>query len=182
MFVPAARFLRYVQKSDQPIPSAALSNSTTSVIKGPCALRIKSSKRLLCMSSMLALLLILSIATGAQRLPMRLYTTEDGLWSGFINTMMRDSRGFLWFCTRDGLSRFDGYRFTNYKIAGVPSSQNFTYIFESRDGIFWIVLSDSYLYRYDPGSATSAAQAQTGQSDDGRVLLHAELVRSEFLP
>lgn len=168
MMVPAASFLRYVRRSAQTIPNATL--------------RVKLLQRLLCMGSMLALLLTLSFTSLAQQLPMRLYTTEDGLWSGFVNYMLRDSRGFLWFCTRDGLSRFDGFRFTNYRIAGGPVSQNFTYIFESRDGKFWIVLSDGYVYRYDPGSATGAAQAQTQQSDDGRVLLHAELVRSEFLP
>jgi ligand-binding sensor domain-containing protein len=65
---------------------------------------------------LLALLLVLLGSTQAERLPMRLYTSADGLWSGFINYVMRDSHGFIWFCTRDGLSRFDGYRFTNYKI------------------------------------------------------------------
>jgi hypothetical protein len=29
---------------------------------------------------------------------------------------MRDSHGFIWFCTRDGLSMFDRYHFANYKI------------------------------------------------------------------
>ena len=52
----------------------------------------------------------------AERLSMRVYTSADGLASGFINHVMRDSHGFIWFCTRDGLSRFDGYRFTNYKV------------------------------------------------------------------
>lgn len=131
--------------------------------------------------AILALVLILSIRMWAERLPVRLYTTEDGLWSGFINHMMRDSHGFMWFCTRDGLSRFDGYRFTNYRIAGGPPSQNFTFIFESRDGIFWIVLADNLIYRYDPRSppAAHASQANSPDGDDGRVLLNAQLVASQ---
>src|SRR5215470_18497255 len=91
--------------------------------------------------AILTLLSILSVRVLGERLPMRLYTTADGLWSGYINYMMRDSRGFLWFCTRDGLSRFDGYRFTNYIVADDPPSQNFEYMYESRAGIFWIILS-----------------------------------------
>lgn len=141
-------------------------------------LRVKFPERLL--GSMLALLLTLSITTWAQRLPMRLYTTEDGLWSGFINYMMRDSRGFLWFCTRDGLSRFDGYHFTNYRIAGGPISQNFTYIFESRKGIFWIGIGDK-LYRYDPRSNGAAQGLPADQSNnDSRASLRAQLVSSDF--
>src|SRR5262249_49896535 len=115
--------------------------------------------------------------------PLRLYTTEDGLWSGFVNYSMRDSHGFIWFCTRDGLSRFDGYHFTNYKIAGGPSSQNFTYLFETRGGAFWGMLGDNHIYRFDPESVTSSPQRPaTDTSDkDGRVLLRAELVSSEAL-
>jgi hypothetical protein len=33
----------------------------------------------------------------------------------------QDLRGFLWFCTVDGISRFDGYGFTNFTIYdGLP--------------------------------------------------------------
>jgi signal transduction histidine kinase/ligand-binding sensor domain-containing protein len=135
-----------------------------------------------CALAILALLLIFSIRMWAERLPMRLYTTEDGLWSGFINRIMRDSHGFMWFCTRDGLSRFDGYRFTNYRIAGGPASENFTYIFETRDGMFWITVADNLIYRYDPRSATAStlpSQSNSPDGDDGRVLLNAQLVASQ---
>jgi ligand-binding sensor domain-containing protein len=47
-------------------------------------------------------------------LPIRTYTTADGVASDHIDCIAADSRGFLWFCTPEGLSRFDGYRFVNY--------------------------------------------------------------------
>jgi ligand-binding sensor domain-containing protein len=57
----------------------------------------------------------------AERLPLQAYTTAEGLPHNEINKIVRDSRGFLWFCTGDGLSRFDGYSFTNYGTAeGLP--------------------------------------------------------------
>ncbi|MBI3950056.1 MAG: hypothetical protein HY314_06340 [Acidobacteria bacterium] len=58
----------------------------------------------------------LTVATPlqAERLPIKVYTTADGLAQNFVNRIVRDSRGFLWFCTEDGLSRYDGYTFTNY--------------------------------------------------------------------
>src|SRR5215470_15272516 len=57
----------------------------------------------------------------AEQLPIRTYTTSDGLPADNVNRIVRDSRGFLWFCTEEGLSRFDGYKFTNYTTdQGLP--------------------------------------------------------------
>ena len=73
----------------------------------------------------LSLLVIhcLTITARAERLPIKSYTTADGLANNAVNRILRDSRGFLWFCTGEGLSRFDGYSFTNYGIEqGLPSA------------------------------------------------------------
>ena len=51
--------------------------------------------------------------TSAETLPVKSYTTSDGLAHDRVNRIVRDSRGFLWFCTSEGLSRFDGYEFNN---------------------------------------------------------------------
>jgi len=51
----------------------------------------------------------------AERLPVRQYTIADGLVQGTVWAIHQDASGFLWLATSDGLSRFDGYRFTNYK-------------------------------------------------------------------
>src|SRR5262249_2600237 len=63
------------------------------------------------LSPALGLFLLLCLATGssksqAEQLPIKIYTTADRL--------VQDSHGYLWFCTAEGLSRFDGYKFTNY--------------------------------------------------------------------
>ena len=58
----------------------------------------------------------------AERLPARAYTTADGLGHDRVLCVVQDSRGFLWFCTVDGLSRFDGHRFVNYgEREGLPA-------------------------------------------------------------
>lgn len=55
------------------------------------------------------------------RLPFKNYTTAEGLADDRVNRVIQDSRGFLWFCTSEGLSRFDGYEFRNYTQAdGLP--------------------------------------------------------------
>ncbi len=74
----------------------------------------------------------------AERLPLKPYTTTDGLAHNAVNKIVRDSRGFLWFCTADGLSRFDGYTFTNFSTdQGLPQG-NVTDLLETRDGEYWV--------------------------------------------
>jgi len=89
--------------------------------------------------------------TGSQ-LPVKIYTTADGLGSNRINKIVRDSRGYLWFCTNEGLSRFDGYGFTNYgPQQGLPPS-SINDLLEMRGGEYWIATSRG-LVRFDPTSA-----------------------------
>ena len=69
-----------------------------------------------------------------ERLPIKTYTTADGLAQNVVNRIVRDSRGFLWFCTEDGLSRYDGYSFTNYGVEqGLPGAQ-VRDLLETREG------------------------------------------------
>ena len=58
------------------------------------------------------LFVLTATAARAERLPIRAYTTDDGLADERIKCIVPDSRGFLWFCGADGLSRFDGRGFT----------------------------------------------------------------------
>jgi ligand-binding sensor domain-containing protein len=97
---------------------------------------------------LLAILLATSLLH-AKRLPIRTYTTADGLASDQVLCIHQDSHGFLWFCTAEGLSRFDGYQFTNYQTAdGLPGNvvRNFL---ETRQGFFWIATTDG-VARFDP--------------------------------
>ncbi len=87
---------------------------------------------------LLLLLVLLPSLAHAERLPLRTYTTADGLAHNEINKIVRDSRGFLWFCTADGLSRFDGYAFTNFGTdQGLPN-RNVTNLLETREGEYWV--------------------------------------------
>jgi signal transduction histidine kinase/ligand-binding sensor domain-containing protein/DNA-binding response OmpR family regulator len=43
------------------------------------------------------------------------YTVEDGLSQSWVQCILQDSLGFMWFGTDDGLNRFDGYKFRVYK-------------------------------------------------------------------
>ena len=95
-----------------------------------------------------AVFLFASNLLRAERLPVKIYTSADGLGSSFVDYIMRDSRGFMWFCTRDGLSRFDGSRFVTYQI-GEDSPPGIESIYETRDGMYWISTPRG-IYRFDP--------------------------------
>src|SRR5580698_5741501 len=81
---------------------------------------------------------VLPLFLKSELLPIRTYTTADGLAADNIYGIVPDSRGFLWFCTAEGLSRFDGYRFTTYgSDEGLPHRIIETMI-ETRSGEHWI--------------------------------------------
>lgn len=84
----------------------------------------------------------------AERLPLKIFTTADGLASSVIHHVARDSRGFLWFCARGGLSRYDGFEFVSYRI-GDETPGLVHYFLETRDGVIWIS-TDNGLYRVKP--------------------------------
>jgi ligand-binding sensor domain-containing protein len=66
----------------------------------------------------------LPLSLVAELLPIRSYTTANGLAADAINKIVVDSGGFVWFCTPEGLSRFDGYRIKSFGVAeGLPSRQ-----------------------------------------------------------
>ncbi|MDI1240877.1 MAG: hypothetical protein PSX80_03015 [bacterium] len=74
----------------------------------------------------------------AKRLPVTIFTSANGLGSGFVDYIYRDSRGFMWFCTRDGLSRYDGSRFVTYRIGDTSSPPGIEVIFETREGEYYV--------------------------------------------
>lgn len=114
--------------------------------------------------------LFLAFAARAERLPVRIYTSADGLGSSYVNNLMRDSHGFLWFSTRDGLSRYDGSRFITYRIGAENSPPGIEQILETRAGIYWITTTGG-LYRYDP---QKPSESQTANAD--RPTLDAEFI------
>lgn len=71
----------------------------------------------------LRLLLFLTPAPGQKILTDR-YDIRNGLPSNVINDIAQDSKGYMWFATQVGVSRFDGYRFSNFGISnGLPGSE-----------------------------------------------------------
>lgn len=108
-----------------------------------------------CRDSKVAQLIVLTLLIAAstltveaERLPIKTYTTADGLPHNSVIRIVRDSHGFLWFCTLRGLSRFDGYTFTNYGVEQGLRGQ-VADVLETRQGEYWVATL-SGLYRFHP--------------------------------
>lgn len=80
------------------------------------------------------------------------YSTSNGLSNGYINSILQDSKGFMWFGTVNGLNRFDGITFKTYYFdlndsTTIPGSGVTSFI-EDSIGNIW-VLTTNGLCVYD---------------------------------
>lgn len=110
-----------------------------------------------CRNGLLLLLLTLSVSpiVKGERLPLKYYTVADGLAHNEVNKIVRDSRGFLWFCTSNGLSRFDGYSFTNYGTdQGLPDPYVNDFL-ETSSGEFYVATNGGLVLFNPKGVANS---------------------------
>src|SRR6266498_3685738 len=107
----------------------------------------------------LALALLLGASSvRAQQLPVRTYTTADGLPRDLVLRIVRDSHGFLWFCTGDGLSRFNGYEFTTYGVEHGLPHPSVTDLIETRQGIYWVATNGGGVCRFNPAQPLPASR------------------------
>ncbi|MEP7106855.1 MAG: two-component regulator propeller domain-containing protein [Ferruginibacter sp.] len=78
---------------------------------------------------------------------------DRGLSQSNVNSIFQDSRGFMWFGTRDGLNKYDGYKFTVYKYneenANSPSHNTITDIAEDDKGNLWLATWGGGLSLFD---------------------------------
>lgn len=81
-------------------------------------------------------------------------TVRNGLPQGFVNSMLQDRRGFIWFSTRDGLCRYDGIRFRIYthdpQHATSLSFSSLSEIREDQQGKMWVRTENNNIDCFDP--------------------------------
>ena len=77
----------------------------------------------------------------------------DGLSQVSVETIFEDHRGFMWFGTHDGLNRYDGYQFKQFRHdpqnTHSLSSSMITVIYEDSDNTLWIGTEGGGLNRYN---------------------------------
>ena len=73
-------------------------------------------------------------------------TIDQGLSQNSVKSIFKDSKGFMWFGTKDGLNRFNAYEFSVYKHEpdnnNSLSSSVINDILEDKDGSLWLATSN----------------------------------------
>ncbi|MCW3089922.1 MAG: hybrid sensor histidine kinase/response regulator [Ferruginibacter sp.] len=80
------------------------------------------------------------------------HQVENGLSNNAVICSIQDQKGFLWFGTKDGLNRFDGYTyktFRNDRDDSTSIGSNFIYcLYEDKNGVLWVGC-DRGLFKYN---------------------------------
>ncbi len=92
------------------------------------------------------------LGAATPRLPIRRYTSADGLAQDAVQRIKFDPQGFLWVATAGGLSRFDGDRFTGFgEEDGLRGRVVYDLAF-GLDGTYWVA-TNAGLFAFRPGES-----------------------------
>lgn len=104
--------------------------------------------------ALLALLPFVAAGNGLHSVPEPVYyhyTASEGLPSNTVYRVMQDSRGFIWFATNSGVSRFDGQHFENFDMSnGLVDNVVFD-LYEDYMGRIWFIPFSCQLCYYIDG-------------------------------
>lgn len=103
------------------------------------------------------------------------YSTDDGLPQYTIMDIIQDHKGFMWFATWDGFSKFDGTTFRNYKVQSGDTyymkSNRIQRIYEDKYGYMWLKSYDNEAHRFEPRTETFKGIQSIPEYEDYPFLL-----------
>lgn len=122
-----------------------------------------TSQTILKITTLIFLLLSVKILY-AQPYYFKHYQVENGLSNNSVFASVQDDKGFIWFGTKDGLNRFDGYSFKTYRHDPAdPSSLGNDKIYSlmsDKTAGLWVG-TDLGLYKYNPEKETFSLVKET---------------------
>lgn len=100
------------------------------------------------------LFLAAELAAEPSRIRFEHLTNEDGLSQNTVFTIEQDRQGFMWFGTKVGLNRYDGYGFKVYTqdpLDRATLANGFVRVIaEDAAGMLWIGTYGGGIDRFDP--------------------------------
>src|SRR5262245_4617896 len=96
-----------------------------------------------------------AVALYGQFLPFRFdrFNVDHGLSNHIVTCSLRDSLGYLWVGTENGLNRFDGYNFKQFPAdsnhKGSLQDGSITTLFEDGQGTLWVGTKSGGLHVFD---------------------------------
>ncbi len=120
--------------------------------------KLKYNTRIVAATLLIVILIISQIDLIAQEYNLRQLRIEDGLSQSTIFASLQDSKGYMWFATRSGLNRYDGYLFKVFyndpKDPTSLSDDGTNSLFEDKNGSLWIGTIYGNINKYDRKSDT----------------------------
>lgn len=113
---------------------------------------------------LILIFLLLSNLTILPQIKIRNLTTRNGLVSNVVHYSLKDSKGFIWFTTDDGICRYDGVRFAifndeNMAQNGLEESIFFQIFQHSNNQLFFLSYSGQlYCYDYRSGKFSNLSK------------------------
>ena len=105
----------------------------------------------------------------------RYYSAKDGLSQNTVTDFLQDDKGYIWMSTWNGLEKFDGYTFQNYKSYPTDDSRleynRIQQIVEAKKGNIWCVTYNNLLYLFNTQTETflNVFSGYSHLADYGRV-------------
>ncbi|WP_455584556.1 two-component regulator propeller domain-containing protein [Bacteroides sp.] len=88
----------------------------------------------------------------------RYYSAKDGLSQNTVTDFLQDDKGYIWMSTWNGLEKFDGYTFQNYKSYPTDNTRleynRIQQIIKSKKGNIWCITYNDLLYLFDTQTET----------------------------
>lgn len=105
----------------------------------------------------------------------RYYSAKDGLSQNTVTDFLQDDKGYIWMSTWNGLEKFDGYTFQNYKSYPTDDPRleynRIQQIVEAKKGNIWCVTYNNLLYLFNTQTETflNVFSGYSHLADYGRV-------------
>ena len=129
------------------------------------------------------LFMLLGLWLQAQSPYLETISIEQGLSQGFVPSICQDEEGFLWFATKNGLNRYDGYHFkvfrndpfdplslNNNEVCGIVASGDFIIVFtRHRDLMLFHRKTQRFFTIHNP--LTGPSEVSTGFMNRGKSSL-----------